>query len=95
MKREINEEFADVWGTMLDNRLKALECRIGKEENLETIRFLESRKSGIIEALALFSCLENGRFSNQYNQIVEELKREKEESTPKVVSVIMVAYQEA
>ena len=94
MKREINEELVEVWGTMLDNKLKSLESRIEKEENSEKARVLSARKDGIIEGLSLFSCLEQGRFQKQYNQIVEELKREKEESTPKVVSVAMIAYQE-
>lgn len=91
MKREINEELVEVWGTMLDNKLKSIENRIENEESLEKVRILSARRDGIIEALSLFTCLEHGRFKIRYNQIVEELKREKEESTPKVISVITVA----
>ena len=78
MKREINELLADVWGTMLEEKLAIIDNKIEKEEDMDKLRILQARKSGMIEALVLFSMLETGRYKTRFDSIKASIEAEKE-----------------
>lgn len=78
-KREINEEFADVWSEIVSERVEVLKQKLMEETDEKKARYFDSYIDGIVEALTLFSCLEQGRFQNKWEETLEKLHREQEE----------------
>lgn len=67
-KRMVNEELADVWGTMIDEKIEVLRqkaetCSEDKQKDIDN--YID----GMVAAVALFNCLEKGRFVNDYERI--------------------------
>lgn len=78
-KREINEEFADVWSEIVSERLEVLKQKLNAETDEKKVRYFDGYIVGMVEALTLFSCLEQGRFQNKWEETLEKLHREQEE----------------
>lgn len=78
-KREINEEFADVWSEIVSERLEVLKQKLNAETDEKKVRYFDGYIDGMVEALTLFSCLEQGRFQNKWEETLEKLHREQEE----------------
>ena len=78
-KREINEEFADVWSEIVSERLEVLKQKLNAETDEKKVRYFDGYIDGMVEALTLFSCLEQGRFQNKWEETLEILHREQEE----------------
>ena len=74
-KREINEEFADVWSEIISERVEVLKQKLMEETDEKKARYID----GMVETLTLFSCLEQGRFQNKWEETLEKLHREQEE----------------
>lgn len=78
-KRPINEELVDVWAVMLSKEVEELQDKIqyldltDEKERLQFGR-LSARVNGITHAMTLFTCLEDGRYQQKYDSIVEQLK---------------------
>lgn len=78
-KREINEEFADVWSEIVSERVEVLKQKLMEETDEKKARYFDGYIDGIVETLTLFSCLEQGRFQNKWEETLEKLHREQEE----------------
>lgn len=78
-KREINEEFADVWSEIISERVEVLKQKLNAETDEKKVRYFDGYIDGMVEALTLFSCLEQGRFQNKWEETLEKLHREQEE----------------
>lgn len=78
-KREINEEFADVWSEIVSERLEVLKQKLNAETDEKKVRYFDGYIDGMVEALTLFSCLEQGRFQNKWEETLEKIHREQEE----------------
>lgn len=78
-KREINEEFADVWSEIISERVEVLKQKLMEETDEKKARYLDGYIDGMVETLTLFSCLEQGRFQNKWEETLEKLHREQEE----------------
>lgn len=78
-KREINEEFADVWSEIVSERVEVLKQKLNAETDEKKVRYFDGYIDGMVEALTLFSCLEQGRFQNKWEETLEKLHREQEE----------------
>lgn len=78
-KREINEEFADVWSEIVSERVEVLKQKLMEETDEKKALYFDGYIDGIVEALTLFSCLEQGRFQNKWEETLEKLHREQEE----------------
>ncbi len=73
-RRPLSEELMDVWAEMLFE--KADKAAV-KAENAVTVHEACRQKaiqSALIEAITLFTCLEEGRFRNEYNRILKKLQ---------------------
>lgn len=51
----------------------------GRNGREKKARYFDGYIDGIVEALTLFSCLEQGRFQNKWGETLEKLHREQEE----------------
>ena len=78
-KREINEEFADVWSEIVSERVEVLKQKLMEETDEKKACYFDGYIDGMVEALTLFSCLEQGRFQNKWEETLEKLHREQEE----------------
>lgn len=78
-KREINEEFADVWSEIISERVEVLKQKLMEETDKKKARYFDGYIDGMVETLTLFSCLEQGRFQNKWEETLEKLHREQEE----------------
>lgn len=78
-KREINEEFADVWSEIVSERVEVLKQKLMEETDEKKVRYFDGYIDGMVETLTLFSCLEQGRFQNKWEETLEKLHREQEE----------------
>lgn len=78
-KREINEEFADVWSEIISERVEVLKQKLMEETDEKKARYFDGYIDGTVETLTLFSCLEQGRFQNKWEETLEKLHREQEE----------------
>lgn len=74
MKKEITPELVNVWATMMCekiDRIREKQCSI---EDMDEYRRLNAYISGIAESLAMLSCLEDGRFTRDYERICSSIK---------------------
>ena len=76
-KKEINEEFLNIWAEMLyekhDKLIKNADDLDDKDYNTAGYYALKSRAEGMLEALTLFNCLEEGKFESDYKRIQQKL----------------------
>lgn len=78
-KREINEEFADVWAEIVSERMEIVKKKLEEEPDEKKALYFEGYIDGLVEPLTLFSCLEQGRFQNKWKETLKKLHREQEE----------------
>ena len=78
-KREINEEFADVWSEIVSERVETVKQKLEAEEDEKRARYFDGYIDGLTETLTLFSCLEQGRFQNKWEKTLKKLHEEQEE----------------
>lgn len=73
MKREITPELIDVWATMMFEKInKAKEKQ--RYDDMNEYRRLDAYINGIAESMAMLSCLEDGRFTKDYERICSSIK---------------------
>ena len=76
MKREINAELVDVWATMMYERIDKIREKQCSTDDMDKYRELDAYISGIAESLAMLSCLEDGRFTKDYERICSTIKQD-------------------
>lgn len=85
MKRTVNDELANVWATIISEKMDDLQKQQNAaKEKMEYLhgdsldkemnhyRLLEAKISGLAESLALFSALEDGKFKKDYERIAKQ-----------------------
>lgn len=60
-------------------RLEVLKQKLNAETDEKKVRYFDGYIDGMVETLTLFSCLEQGRFQNKWEETLEKLHREQEE----------------
>ena len=78
-KREINEEFADVWAEIVSERMEIVKKKLEEEPDEKKALYFKGYIDGLVEPLTLFSCLEQGRFQRKWEETLEKLHRKQEE----------------
>lgn len=78
-KREINEEFADVWSEIVSERMEIVKKKLEEEPDEKKAHYFDGYIDGMVETLTWFSCLEQGRFQRKWEETLEKLHREQEE----------------
>ena len=58
---------------------QVLKQKLNAETDEKKVRYFDGYIDGMVEALTLFSCLEQGRFQNKWEETLEKLHREQEE----------------
>lgn len=53
-KREINEEFADVWSEIVSERVEVLKQKLMEETDEKKARYFDGYIDGMVETLTLF-----------------------------------------
>lgn len=53
-KREINEEFADVWSEIISERVEVLKQKLMEETDEKKARYFDGYIDGMVETLTLF-----------------------------------------
>lgn len=74
MKREITSELVDVWAIMMYERIDRIREKQCSTEDMHEYRKLDAYISGIAESLAMLACLEDGRFTRDYERIRSSIK---------------------
>lgn len=74
MKRKITSELVDVWAEMMYERIDKIREKQCSTEDMDEYRKLDAYISGITESLAMLSCLEDGRFTRDYERICSSIK---------------------
>ena len=74
MKRDITSELVDVWATMMYERIDKIREKQCSTDDMDKYRELDAYISGIAESLAMLSCLEDGRFTKDYERICSAIK---------------------
>lgn len=86
--REINSEFAEVWATIIGEKIDKLQEKQNKireqcnflhgeelQRELHRSGLLEAKISAYAEALAVFSSLEEGKCTKKYNEILDQIDK--------------------
>lgn len=105
MKREINDELANVWATLISEKMDELQKQknVAKEKmdylygdsldkEIKRYCLLEAKISGLTESLTLFSSLEEGKFQKDYERIVNHEKQNQPNLTQLIKSIGLGQY---
>lgn len=74
MQREINAELLDVWATMMYEMIDKIREKQCSTDDMDEYRKLDAYISGIAKSLAMLLCLEDGRFTKDYERICSTIK---------------------
>lgn len=71
-KRKVNEQLADVWAELINEKMSRLSDRLENEDDPMICQKLDGLLEGYADALTIFDMLEKGRFQKDWNRLTQE-----------------------
>lgn len=94
-KRKVTPTFADVWAVLLFEKIDKLTKKknsldLKDEKQNDEYRRLTAMESGMREAITLFTCLEDGRFSEDYDRALATVMEQRNGPKPKKYAIKII-----
>ena len=71
-KRKVNEQLADVWAELINEKMSRLSDRLEDENDPMIRQKLDGLLEGYADALTIFEMLEKGRFKKDWDRLTTQ-----------------------
>lgn len=71
-KRKVNEQLADVWAELINEKMSRLSDRMENETDSMICQKLDGLLEGYADALTIFEMLEKGRFKKDWDRLTTQ-----------------------
>lgn len=71
-KRKVNEQLADVWAELINEKMSRLSDRMENETDSMICQKLDGLLEGYADSLTIFEMLEKGRFKKDWDRLTTQ-----------------------